>query len=371
VESARVDRTAGRRRVRLFPFVGTARYGPAKRRRTYRFSHARWPMSKTRIGVIGPGSFCTNYHLRNLQARSDVDIAAVCDISEERLRAIRANLPETRTFTDHRALLDADLVDGIIVSTPNQHHFTPCQNALQCDIPVLVDKPVTVTGSDAETLVGLSKSRNVALMTAFTRHFMPSTEHVRREIRSGTLDVQHITAIQRHSPLKNTVEDGGMLHRRTVHIFDVIPWLMGSPIVRVSASIQYETGHLEEEYVDGRLELANGVTCNLLCIKNCDDSQDEVSLYGRTHSFRIDKQQIERMEGKSGWQAPGDLTTYGTSTDHFVDAQKGVTFDPNAPFHDPHSEDGLQSIRVLEAVHEAGRTGKSIDIPIVEQRAKM
>ena len=317
---------------------------------------------KTRIGIIGSGSFCTNYHLRNLKSRPDVEITAVCDVSETRLASIQTDLPSAQTFTDHRALLEAHIVDGIVVSTPNQHHFAPCRDALERDIPVLVDKPITVTSSDAETLVHLSKSRDVALMTAFTRHFMPSTEHVRREIRAGVLEIQHITAVQRRSEIKNTLEDGGMLHRRTVHILDVVPWVTGKPITHVAGSIDYEQDHLEERLVDMRLELEGGLICNLLCIKDGLDFQDEISVYGSTHSYRLDKQNVERMEHKSGWQKLDGLPEYGSSTDHFVDSLRGKSFDPGDPFHDPHSEDGLRSIRVLEAVHRAGQTGEVVEI---------
>ncbi|HAA76596.1 TPA: hypothetical protein DCE37_15900, partial [Candidatus Latescibacteria bacterium] len=183
-------------------------------------------MPEVRIGLIGIGSFSTNYHVRNLLNCPDTRVTALCDRSQQQLAVTQQKFGGSQTFTDHRALLDADLVDGIVISTPNQYHFAQCKDALERDISVLIDKPITVTVEDAEALVELSKSRDVILMTAFTRHFMGSTELVRRDVRTG-LEIQHLTAVQRRSGIKNTIADGGMLHRRTVHIFDVIPWLTG------------------------------------------------------------------------------------------------------------------------------------------------
>lgn len=319
-------------------------------------------MATTRIGLIGLGSFNTNYHQRNLLARPDVEVTALCDVSEPHLQRGLERFPDSRTFTDHSSFFDADLIDGVIISTPNQYHFEQCRTALERDIPVLVDKPITVTSTDAEQLVELSRSRNVILQTAFTRHFMGSTEIVRREIRSGELEVQHLTAIQCRSPISNTIEDGGMLHRRTVHIFDVVPWLTGSSIVRVSGKVEYERDHTEEQLVDARLELENGLTCGLLCVKECEDNHDEVNVYGKTHSYRLNRPNAQRINGRS-WETVENLPDVGNSTAHFVDAIQGKTFDPEGPLADPHSEDGLRAMKVLEAVHEAGQTG---EVAVVE-----
>lgn len=320
-------------------------------------------MTKTNIGIIGLGSFCTNYHIPHLLNRSDVDVTAVCDVSENRLNARREKLAQSRPFTDHRALLEADRIDGLIVSTPNQFHFEICRDALERNIPVLVDKPITVTHSNAKELVRISKSRDVILMTAFTRHFMSSTEHVRRQIRAGEVDIQRLTAVQRRSGIANTIEDGGMLHRRTVHILDLIPWLTAKPIAWVSGTIEYERDHKEESVVDTRLELEDGSICDLLCIKDGEEVQDEVSVYGRRQSYRLDKRTVYRLEPKSGWQLIEDLPTYGSSTDHFLDVIQGVECDPDAPCADRHSLDGLRSIQVLEAIHQAAQTGDPVEIP--------
>ena len=317
-------------------------------------------MSEVRIGLIGIGSFSTNYHVRNLLNCPDARITALCDRSQEQLAVTQQKFGGSQTFTDHRALLDADLVDGIVISTPNQYHFAQCKDALERDIPVLVDKPITVTVEDAETLVELSKSRDVILMTAFTRHFMGSTELVRREVRTD-LEIQHLAAVQRQSRIKNTIADGGMLHRRTVHIFDVIPWFTGQTIVSVSSTIEYEHDHTEERLVDARLTLEDGLICDLLCIKDCDENQDEVSVYGRNQSYRLHRAGLERMHDRN-WETVDVLPDVGNSTTHFIEAIQGKPFAPDAPYADCHSEDGLQSIRILEAVHRSTQTMDPTDL---------
>lgn len=320
-------------------------------------------MSKVKIGIIGLGSFCSNYHIPNLLRRDDVEVTAVCDISQKHLDGRKEGLANSQTFTDYRDMLDPNLVDGVFVSTPNRTHFEPCKTALERDIPTIVDKPITVMVEDAEKLVSLSKSKNCMLMTAFTRHFMPSTEYVRREISSGALEVQMLTAIQRLSPVKRGVEDGGMLHRRTVHITDVLPWLTGKRIVKVEGNIQYEDGAIEETLVDMHLEFEGGLRAHLLCIKNCDEYQDEVNVYGVTKSYRLDRDRLSTLSRREGWQRADNLPTYGNSSDHFIEVLKGNQPEPGAPYADLHSEDGLQALRVVKAMHEAAKTGHAVEVP--------
>ena len=80
-------------------------------------------MEQTRIGLIGVGRFCPNYHMPNLIQRRDVEITAVCDISQDRLDNLPESLCASQTSRDYRDLLDPDLVDGVVVSTPNQYHY--------------------------------------------------------------------------------------------------------------------------------------------------------------------------------------------------------------------------------------------------------
>ena len=319
-------------------------------------------MDKVKIGIIGLGSFCSGYHIPNLFKRSDVEVTAVCDISQACLDGRDRRLRDSQTFTDYRDMLDPDLIDGVFVSTPNRAHFASCKLALERGIPAIVDKPITVTLEDAEELVALSKSQNCILMTAFTRHFMSSTEYVRRQIASGAITLQMLTAVQRQSPVKRGIEDGGMLHRRTIHITDVLPWITGKRVVRVEGKIQYETGYIEETLVDMRLEFEGGLCASLLCIKTCDENQDEVNVYTDKQSYRLERERLYTIKRRDGWQRVENLPEYGNSSDHFVEAIKGNRPDPDDPYADLHSEDGLQALRVVFAMHKAAQTGRVVDV---------
>ena len=321
-------------------------------------------MEQIRIGLIGVGRFCPNYHIPNLIQRRDVEITAVCDISQDRLDNLPESLCASQTSRDYRDLLDPDLVDGVVVSTPNQYHYEQCKLALERRIPVLVDKPTTVTVAHAKELTTLSQSQECLLMTAFTRRFMASTEYVRSQLASSPDDIQYMTAVQRRAG--GNLADGGMLHTRTVHILDVLPWLVGQRIVAVAGTVAYEEAGGVEDFVDVRLDFSGGLCAHLLCIKNCDEYEDEVTVYSARKSFRLERNLLFTMAQSSRWEPVENPSHQGSLTGYFVDVIQGKKVIESAPSVDPHSRDGLQTLRVVEAIHEAGRTGRSVAVPLSE-----
>ena len=155
-----------------------------------------------------------------------------------------------------------------------------------------------------------------------------------------------------------------MLHRRSVHITNILPWLTGKRIVNVEGKIQYESEHTEETFVDMRFELEDGLQASLLCVRDCKEYQDEVNVYTTEESYRIERDRLYTITRRDGWHRVEDLPTYGNSSDHFIDILKGVKPESDAPYADLHSDDGLQAIRVVAAIHKAGQTGRTIEVPL-------
>ncbi len=314
-----------------------------------------------RIGLIGVGRFCSSYHISNLLEKSDAEVVAVCDISPERLAGRDERLGACATFSDYRDLLDPDRVDGVIVSTPISVHFEPCKLALARGIPVLVDKPFTKTARQAEELVRLSRSNDTVLITAFTRHFFPGVEYVRRQIASGVAgDLQMLTAVQRGFHSRPHDPNGGMLLGRGVHIADLLPWLTGRRVAGVEGRVENaDEGY--ETRVDVRLELEGGLSGRMFCITESEANQDEVTVYGTQQSFRLDRREDLYTSRQRDWLPVTDLPAGSNSTAYFIDLLQGRASEDSPA--DLHSEDGLRSIRVLEAIVEAGKTGRFVEIP--------
>lgn len=97
------------------------------------------------VGVIGPGGMGLN-HVRNLADRSDVRIAAVCDVDSERAgRAAEHVQKVTGTAPaitgDLRTILDNRAIDAVFIATPDHWHAPATILALDAGKHVYVEKP--------------------------------------------------------------------------------------------------------------------------------------------------------------------------------------------------------------------------------------
>ena len=313
----------------------------------------------TRIGIIGIGGFAAHYHLPHLLARNDVSIAGVCDTNAACLEKVDPRLTDIPSFTDYRHLLELGL-DALLVSSPNIYHFEQCHAALERGLHLLVDKPLTMTSDEATSLIALARTRQRVLMTAYTRHFMTSARRVKDHLAAGAIP-QAITAIQRKNIDDRTPPHGGILHARTVHIANLIAWLTGKPIIGAEGSIEFGPEGVET-FVDMRLTLKDGPSAQLLVISGNGEFQDEVSVYCREQSFRIDKERLYAADPRGRWSPVDDLPDDGNSTDHFIDALQDKIDSANSPTA-LDGQDGLQALRVIEAIKEAGCTGCFVEIP--------
>jgi len=313
----------------------------------------------TRIGIIGIGGFAAHYHLPHLLARDNVSIAGICDTDATRLKKVDPRLTDVPSFTDYRPLLDLGL-DALLISSPNIYHFEQCQAALEHDLHLLVDKPLTMTSDEAAVLIALARTRQRILMTAYTRHFMASARRVKDHLAAGAI-AQAITAVQRKNIDDRAPLHGGILHARTVHIADLIPWLTGKPIIGVEGRVE-SSPEGYETFVDMRLTLKDGPSVQLLVISGDGEFQDEVSVYCREQSFRIDKELLYAADRRGRWTLVDDLPDGGNSTDHFIDALQDKIDSADSPTA-LDGQDGLQALRVIEAIKEAGRTGRFVEIP--------
>ena len=75
--------------------------------------------NKFRYGIIGAGSMGRE-HIRNVNIIDDAEIVALADPHIDSITQSLSLLDnKVQTFEDYNKMLEADLVDGYIISTPN------------------------------------------------------------------------------------------------------------------------------------------------------------------------------------------------------------------------------------------------------------
>ena len=145
------------------------------------------------IGVVGCGYWGPK-HIRVCHELAEVNLAAVCDLDEDRLQQVRNLYPYVEATDSFKDLIQ-NSVDAVVIATPVHTHFKLAKEALLADKHVLVEKPMTSNSQEALELVELAEKRNLVLMAGHTYEYHPAVDFLRETINNGELgDIYGIDA---------------------------------------------------------------------------------------------------------------------------------------------------------------------------------
>jgi predicted dehydrogenase len=98
------------------------------------------------IGVAGQGE----YNWTQLNKTDEANIVALCDVDEKRTGKVRETFPKATFYTDWRKLLDGEKgLDAVLVATPDHNHAIITLAALNRNLHVYCEKPLTHTVAEA------------------------------------------------------------------------------------------------------------------------------------------------------------------------------------------------------------------------------
>lgn len=153
-------------------------------------------MSRLRIGAIGSGYWGPNL-IRNFIELPTTDMTAVADLNAGRLTEMRQRYPQISHLTqDYRGLFDLGL-DGVVVSTPPETHFSIVKDCLENGLHVLVEKPLTTDLSAAIELEAIAKRNDRVLMVGHTFEYNSAVRKLKQMIDAGEAgDIRYIDAVR-------------------------------------------------------------------------------------------------------------------------------------------------------------------------------
>lgn len=108
------------------------------------------------IGFIGLGGRSKEL-LPRFHELSDVRIAALCDVDEERLQQAADQYPGAEKYGDLRKLLDDPKIDAVVIATCNHWHALAAIWACQAGKDVYVEKPLAHNHWEGQQVVNAAR----------------------------------------------------------------------------------------------------------------------------------------------------------------------------------------------------------------------
>jgi predicted dehydrogenase len=220
-------------------------------------------VDRLRVGVIGAGVMGER-HARIYASLPDVELVAVSDVREDAARRLAA-ATGAAACADPQELLRRDDIAAVSVCTSDDAHRAPCEAAAAAGKHVLVEKPIAMTVADGEAIIAAAERAGVVLLVGHCLRFDPRYHAARAAVAAGELGAIQTIYTRR----SNTVAAQDRLRGRCslprflgVHDYDVMRWLTGSEVERVTAESKWgllkSRGHAVEDASCALLRFAGG-----------------------------------------------------------------------------------------------------------------
>ena len=259
-----------------------------------------------RIGSVGLGGIWTGVHEPGIRRSPDLELVAICDIDEEKLKAAgeKYGIDEAHRFVDYHDLINCPDVDAVDICTSNDAHFEIGMAAVEAGKPYDIEKPITMTAEEADILANATKEKGIKNMVCFSYRFKAAARYAKDLIAQGKIgkvyhvDMQYFQAwgLPRvDCPLawrfiKNRTGSGA-LGDLGCHALDLVRFVLGKEYTNI-------VGHTGTYVKERKLEKGEGVGqvdvddfCNYMA-----DMEDGISASFQITSFGFGRGNYQRME---------------------------------------------------------------------------
>ncbi|KAL2903066.1 putative oxidoreductase YrbE [Bienertia sinuspersici] len=322
-----------------------------------------------KYGIIGVGMMGRE-HLINLShlRHHGVSVVSIADPHPPSLTsaidlAHSFNWP-LQVFSGHKEMLDSEVCDVVIVSSPNMTHHRILMDIIAHPKPhhVLVEKPLCTTVAHCKEVVEAARKRpDIMVQVGLEYRYMPPVAKLIKIVKGGEVGPIRMVAIREHRfPFLVKVNDwnrfnantGGTLVEKCCHFFDLMRLFAGASPIRVMASGAMDVNHKDEVY-DGKVpdiidnayvivEFDNGSRGMLdLCMfAEGSKNEQEISVVGD--------------EGKGEAFVPEGIVRFGTRVSGRDGVQTIQTVDERINF--------LEHLNFLHAIKNKGTETPEVDL---------
>ncbi len=343
-------------------------------------------MDAVKIAVLGMNQGSKN--ARDAVANPEVDLVAVAGFDEQDIKiAEELHVP---IYSDYTLLLKQEQLDGVIIALPNSLHVEATERALAAGIKTIwLEKPIANTVEEAEHIIAACKEAGATLLIGHHRRSSARFQLLRKVIDSGRLGkivgVQSSYAIAKAREYFDlewrTKKGAGPLLINAVHDFDDLNFVTGLRPVKVYASSHNTIrGNEVEDSASAVVEYEGGVTCTYFVsdgtpgpwnydlqahenvfLTMSEWAENSMRVFGTKGSFGFPNMDLYYYDDdRFGWWEPmkhehftfEHEDPYVLELAHFVDLIKGRETVPRCS-----GEDGLETLKVVNAISESAETG--------------
>ena len=328
--------------------------------------------AKTRLAIVGLDHDHAWGLIKTIMSEPEAELVGIADTRKARGEKMAAQF-ETRLMGRDELL---DKVDAVIVTAENAKHAKWAVPAAKAGKHVLCEKPIAADAADAKRIIKAGEKAGVKLGIAFPCRYIPGVRRLKALCDGGDLgDFLAAKGTNRgRMPggwfTAKRLSGGGAVLDHTVHVLDLMRWILKAEVVEVYAEVDRLMHDIETDDC-GTLTMTfdNGVFATL------DPSWSRPKTYptwgdvtlqivgtrgvAAVDGFGQKLDIYDDRRGGSAWNYWGSDPDLGLIAD-FVDA-----VERDRPFGIT-GVDGLRALEVALAAYRSAELGRAVKIEEVQ-----
>ncbi len=220
-----------------------------------------------RIAYIGAGGFSSRFIHPQL-GRHDVELAAICDLVEEKARRAAAWHGFERVYIDFREMLQREEPDAAFCVGPQAMQYEVGLQVLGMGFPLYVQKPAVNSSGQVREMAEAAEEAGVVCHVGFNLRSAPAVRRAAEILATGEFGAPSL-AVFRYGLMTRPVWRDAILDQH-VHPIDLLLHLLGDwESVRVTPILQQDT----RGYV-ATITLQSGCVASLNTTREMDSSDE-------------------------------------------------------------------------------------------------
>ncbi|MFK5958845.1 MAG: Gfo/Idh/MocA family oxidoreductase [Lutibacter sp.] len=252
-----------------------------------------------KAGVLGAGHL-GKIHLKLLNQSTKYNLIGFYDPIKENAEKVSAEFGY-KTFDSIQELIDA--VDVVDIVTPTLSHFDCAKEAIEKGKHIFIEKPITKTVEEADTLIELSKKNQVKGQVGHVERFNPAFTAVKDSITNPMFIETH-----RLAEFNPRGTDVPVVLDLMIHDIDIILSVVNSKVKSINASgvsVISDT----PDIANARIEFENGCVANLTASRISLKNMRKSRFFQKDAYIAVDffEKATEVVRMKDAPKKPGDF----------------------------------------------------------------
>lgn len=333
------------------------------------------PTKQIGFAVVGLGDVARRAVLPAFANTDNTRLVAVVSGDRAKAQAIAQQYHATAYHYDElRQCLQRDDVHAAYIALPNSMHCDYAVEAARAGAHVLCETPMAITADECRRMIRTCQTNRVKLMIAYRLRFHPAHRRLLDLVRDGAIGTpksfssDYTTRVPSSDDIRlQRRMGGGTVYDLGVHIIDTARVLFGAEPAQVMAMTARMSRRFGGDVDENAVALIRFPDERLVHFHTSfgEDPHAHLTVFGEdghlrlSHAYAVDTSMtLHRVkDGRVEEERFEPIDQFATTIAYFVDC---IIRDV---IPEPSGYEGLQDVRIVEAIYRSSRDGRPVTLP--------